>query len=135
MQKPLQLTKEEKLCFMRALYSIFYRDRGINTSERSVLDLLNRCFDISTNDYQHYVHVNVADIAKEINAISDVRVRIYFMRIIHDVYLEETEGLQGLRQKFFVEIQERLDVPTKYYRKGLKEMYGFLQANIDLKGL
>ena len=135
MQKPLQLTEKEQLRFMRALYSVFYRDKQINSTERPVLNLLNRCFNMSTSDYQHYVHVNVADIAKEINAIQDVRVRIYFMRIIHDVYLEETEGLRGQSQKFFVEIQEFLIVPTIDYTNGLKEMYGFLQANIDLKGL
>ncbi|MBT5222624.1 MAG: hypothetical protein HON51_09570 [Gammaproteobacteria bacterium] len=131
MQQPLQLTKEEQLRFMRALYSVFYRDKQINSTARSVLDLLNQCFHMSTNDYQHYVHVNVADIAKEINAISDSRVRIYFMRIIHDVYLKEIDRLRRHRQKFFVGIQEFLTID---YTKGLKEMYGFLQKNIDIKG-
>jgi hypothetical protein len=35
------------------------------------------------------VYSNAAEIAREVNAIADVRVRIYFMRIVHDVYKEE----------------------------------------------
>ena len=121
MQKPLQLTEQEQLRFMRALYSIFYRDKSINTYESTVLNLLNQCFDMSTNDYQHYVHVNVNDIAKEINAISDVRVRIYFMRIIIDVYHKE--------------IQELFSGPRTDHAKKFCAMYRFLQEAIDLKVL
>ena len=73
MQTPLQLNKEEKLQLMRALYSIFYRDDNLNDAEHPVLRLLNQCFNISLGEYKHYVHVNVAEIAKEINAIRDER--------------------------------------------------------------
>ncbi len=121
MQQPLQLNKEEKLHFMRALYSVFFRDNKINAIEQSVLHLLNQCFGVSTSDYQHYVHVKVEGIAKEINAIQDVRVRVYFMRIIHDVYNEE--------------IMEFFRGPTTDHAKKFRIMYGFLQESIDLKGV
>ena len=74
---------------------------------------------ISISDYQHYVHVNVADIAKEINAIQDVRVRVYFMRIIYDVYHEETQyWFKG---------------PATDDAKRFTAMYGYLRVNIDLQ--
>ncbi|WP_428354988.1 hypothetical protein [Methyloprofundus sp.] len=120
MQLPLQLTKEEQLGFMRALYSVFYRDKQINSTERPVLNLLNRCFDMSTSDYRHYVHVNVGDITKEINAIADVRVRIYFMRVIHDVYRKEIKHL--------------FTGQAADHAKKFKIIYPFLQENIDIKG-
>ena len=119
MQKPLYLNKEEKLRLMRALYSIFYRDDNLNDAEHPVLRQLNQCFDIDIRDYQHYVHVNVIDIAKEINAIRDVRVRVYFMRIILDVYQEEiTFWLKG---------------PEKKDAKQFREMYAYLRVNIDFE--
>ena len=121
MQQSLQLSKEEKMRFMRALYSIFFRDNHINSLERSVLNLLNQCFDISTSDYQYYVHVKVEGIAKEINAIQDMRVRIYFMRIIHDIYREE--------------IQHIFNGPTTDHAKKFKIMYAFLKESIDLEGM
>lgn len=89
MEKPLSLSKNEQMCFMRAVYSVFYRDKEINDIEKDVLRILNRCFELSEKDYEYYVHQNADDIAKEINKIKDIRVRIYFMRIIHDVYREE----------------------------------------------
>ncbi|WP_428354990.1 hypothetical protein [Methyloprofundus sp.] len=117
MQKPLQLTQEEKLRFMRALYSIFIRDGEPNDAEHPVLRLLNECFNLSISEYQHYVHINDADIAKEINAIQDVRVRIYFMRIIHDVYREE--------------IQYWFKGPNTDDSKRFAYMYGYLREQID----
>jgi hypothetical protein len=87
--KPLELSKDDQLRLMRSIYSVFYRDEKINDIEQSVLTLLNNCFDLKTKDYKHYVYTNVVDIANEINLINDVRVRIYFMRIILDVYREE----------------------------------------------
>ena len=89
MDKPLELSKDEQLRLMRSIYSVFYRDEKINDIEQSVLTLLNKCFGLTTKDYKHYVYNNVIDIANEINLINDVRVRIYFMRIILDVYREE----------------------------------------------
>ena len=135
MQKALQLSKEDKMRFMRALYSIFVRDKHINPTERAVLHLLNQCFNISTSDYQHYVHINVADIAKEINAIKDVRVRVYFMRIIHDTYREEILGVWKKNQDLIEGIQGFFNGPTTDHAKKFKIMYAFLQEKIDLKGM
>ena len=134
MQQPLQLNKEEKLRFMRALYSIFVHDKHVNSTERAVLHLLNQCFDISTSDYQHYVHIKVADIAKEINAIRDVRVRVYFMRIIHDTYREEILGMWKMNQDLIEGIQGFFNGPTTDHAKKFKTMYAFLQESIDLEG-
>ncbi len=121
MLQPLKLSKEEKMRFMRALYSVFIRDGSLNDAEHPVLRSLNDCFDISISDYQHYVHVKVADIAKEINAIQDVRVRVYFMRIIYDVYHEETQfWFKG---------------PFTDDAKRFKVMYGYLQDRIDFASL
>ena len=95
MDKPLELSKDDQLRLMRAIYSVFYRDEKINDIEQSVLTLLNNCFDLKAKDYRHYVHTNVIDISNEINLIKDVRVRIYFMRIILDVYREEIKEWFG----------------------------------------
>ena len=89
MQNALMLDEAERLRFMRALYSIFWRDENVNALEQCVLEMLDAVFGVSTGDYKHFVYSKAAGIAGEINKISDVRARIYFMRIIHDVYLEE----------------------------------------------
>jgi hypothetical protein len=119
MDKPLVLSKDEQICFMRAIYSVFFRDENINDTEKSVLRLLNECFNLSTKDYKHYVHINEVDIAKEINSINDIRVRVYFMRIILDVYREE--------------IKEWFKGAETDHAKQFRKMYDYLQNNIDLK--
>lgn len=91
MNKGFQLSREDRLHFMRALYSVFRRDHDVNEVEQRVLDTLNQIFCLHANDYKHYVHVNTEDIANEINAVADIRVRIYFLRIIHDVYRKEVQ--------------------------------------------
>lgn len=133
MQSPLELNKEEQLRLMRALYSVFYRDKDINSVEKSVLDSLNRCFGISTSEYRHYVHVNVADIAKEINAIQDVRVRVYFMRIIHDTYHKEAQSIWGETQDLIEEVQGIFSARTQSREKVFKAMYGYLQTSVNFE--
>ena len=119
MDKPLVLSKDEQIRFMRAIYSVFFRDEKINDTEKSVLSLLNNCFNLSTKDYKHYVHTNEVDIAKEINSINDIRVRVYFMRIILDVYREEIkEWFQGAETD---------------HAKQFRKMYDYLQNKIDIK--
>ncbi len=89
MKGALRLSSSDRQHFMCALYSVFYRDKDINQVERDVLKIFNHHFDVSATDYKSYVHIKEDDIAAEINAIADVKIRIYFMRIIHDVYREE----------------------------------------------
>ena len=108
MDKPLELSKDDQLRLMRSLYSVFYRDEKINDIEQSVLSLFNNCFDLKTKDY----------IANEINLIKDVRVRIYFMRIILDVYREE--------------IKEWFNGASKDHALQFRKMYNSLQNGINI---
>lgn len=89
MGSAFRLDVDERLRMMRAIYSVFWRDAEINAVERGVLTTLNQTLGLHTKDYKGYVHTRSADIAREVNGIADVRVRVYFMRLIHDVYLEE----------------------------------------------
>ena len=57
--------------------------------------------------------------AKEINAIQDVRVRVYFMRIIHEVYQEE--------------IQFWFKGPATDDATRFSAMYGYLQVTINFE--
>jgi hypothetical protein len=84
----LELNEEDRMRLMRAVYSVFWRDDQINGVERSVLTALNQLFDLHVKDYDIPFR-RAVDIAKEVNAIRNVRARIYFMRIIHDVYKKE----------------------------------------------
>ncbi len=118
MDKPLELSKDDQLRLMRSLYSVFYRDEKINDIEQSVLTLFNNCFDLKTKDYRLYVFTNVVDIANEINLIKDVRVRIYFMRIILDVYREE--------------IKEWFNGASKDHALQFRKMYNSLQNGINI---
>ena len=120
MQTALRLNETEKFRFMRALYSVFYRDQDINAIEKSVLATLNQVLDVSLGNYDHYVHNDVKEIAREVNGIADIRVRIYFMRIIHDVYLEEIklwfkgpETKHAIRlRSIYTDLQGLVDVAT-----------------------
>jgi hypothetical protein len=93
MKTALTLDEDERLRLMRALYSVFWRDGEINTVERGVLTTLNQTLGLHTNDYKGFVHTRPVDIAREVNGIADVRVRVYFMRLVHDVYLRELTEL------------------------------------------
>lgn len=117
-QKALQLDEAERLRFMRALYSVFFRDQQINAVERGVLNTLNALFKLKTGDYQHYVHGNAAEIAHELNGIADVRVRIYFMRIVHDVYRRE--------------IMDWLRGPESGHAVKLRAIYSDLQRLVEV---
>jgi hypothetical protein len=86
MQKPISLTSDEKIRFMVSLYSIFYRDNKIDKTEGEVLRMFGQIFGLHQNQYRLLANPSPEYIANEINSISDVRVRIYFKSIIHEVY-------------------------------------------------
>lgn len=86
MKIPISLTSDEKLRFMVSLYSIFNRDNKINKTEGEVLRMIGQIFGLHQNQYKHFANPSPEYIANEINSISDVRARIYFKSIIHEVY-------------------------------------------------
>jgi len=91
MQKPISLSADEKIRFMGSLYSIFYRDEKIDKTEGEVLRMLGQVFLVHQNQYRQLANPSPEIIANEINSISDIRVRIYFMSIIHEVYRKEID--------------------------------------------
>ncbi|MDP1905553.1 MAG: hypothetical protein Q8M09_15105 [Pseudomonadota bacterium] len=86
MKKPISLTFDEKFKFMVSLYSVFYRDNKIDKTEGEVLRIFGQVFGMHQNQYKHLANPSLQYIANEINSISDVRARIYFMSIIYEVY-------------------------------------------------
>lgn len=121
MGSALRLDDDERLRLMRAIYSVFSRDAEINAVERDVLTTLNLTLGLHTNDYKGYVHTRSADIAQEVNGIADARVRVYFMRLIHDVYRRE------LTDMWFPEWAAE-------HLKKFKQIYADLGARVNLKG-
>lgn len=121
MGSELRLGEDERLRLMRAMYSVFSRDAEINAVERGVLTTLNQTLDLHTNDYKGYVHTRSADIAQEVNGIADVRVRVYFLRLVHDVYRRELTDL------FFMG-------PETEHAKKFRQIYADLRGLVNLEG-
>jgi hypothetical protein len=100
MKKPISLSEDERLRFMRSLYAVFYRDENIDKTEGEVLRIFSQVFWVPQNQYRHFSNLSPKLIAHEINLISDVRARIAFLSIIHDVYVKERTAIFGGRDNF-----------------------------------
>ncbi|WP_404360429.1 hypothetical protein [Methylotuvimicrobium sp. KM1] len=92
MKKPLMLSKEEQIYFMRSLYSVFMIDYKLHEVEQGALGILETQFDISKDLYSYPIFKNTEEIANEINKIKDFQVRRCFMHMIHEVYHEIIKG-------------------------------------------
>ncbi|WP_282755488.1 hypothetical protein [Desulfuromonas thiophila] len=89
MQPALNLTKQERLCFMQALNAVAYRK---NNPKAIWLDLLRRFSELLAIPQSDYpFQAGVSEIAEKLNQISNPRARLYFLRIIHDINDNEPE--------------------------------------------
>ncbi|MBF0220198.1 MAG: hypothetical protein HQL49_11835 [Gammaproteobacteria bacterium] len=86
MEKALKMTSEEQVFLMKSLYVVFNIDGSINLIELFVLNKLGILFSINEAKYKSKRPQDSDQIAEWINSISDLRVRCYFLRIIHDVH-------------------------------------------------
>ena len=119
MQPALTLTDEERLCFMQALDAVAWAvvwaaDRGNDQPgsiwQRDILDLaktrrndqpashwqaLLRQFGslLAVSAADHEFRAGAPAIAEKVNQIENPRARLYFLRIIHDIYRSELASL------------------------------------------
>lgn len=87
MEKGIELSHQERLNLMKSIYSIFYRDNSTSSLEVNVLNKLSVILNVKKQEYAFNVSIN--EIVYYINNIDDIRVRIYFMEIIKEVYRKE----------------------------------------------
>jgi hypothetical protein len=91
MQPALNLTEQERLCFMQALNAVAYRNENPENVWLTLLRRVGRLLEVSKADYQF--RAGVPGIAEKVNQITNPRARLYFLRIIHDVHLKEVDSM------------------------------------------
>lgn len=91
MHPPLKLCKDERLWFMQALDAVAGRDGSPSNAWKKQLDRLGELFMIDESDYRF--QAGAPGIAEKVNQIESPKVRLYFLRIIHDIHLLELKFL------------------------------------------
>lgn len=111
--KPFWMDQKEKCCLMRGLYAVFSRDKKLATNdarkdlcgdgrphltyvEKKVLSTLGTVLEVSEGEFSKNRLESTKEVAEIINLIRDSRIRIYFLRIIHDVNLEDERSVVQL---------------------------------------
>ncbi len=97
MQPALNLTEQERLCFMQALNAVAYRTNKPHDVWLGLLRQFGRLLEVSKADHQF--QAGVPGIAEKVNQITNTRARLYFLRIIHDVHLKEVADMFWGRDK------------------------------------
>jgi hypothetical protein len=97
MQPALNLTDQERLCFMQALNAVAYHTNKPHDVWLGLLRQFGGLLEVSKADYQF--QAGVPGIAEKVNQITNPRARLYFLRIIHDVHLVEVAGILWPRDK------------------------------------
>ena len=90
MQQALNLTEQERLCFMQALNAVAYLRGKPEEVWLTLLRQVGGLLEVSKADYQF--QAGVPGIAEKVNQITNPRARLYFLRIIHDVHLKEVQS-------------------------------------------
>jgi hypothetical protein len=90
MQSALTLTDQERLCFMQALNAVVRRDGSPGEVWLALLRRFENLLSVAATDYQFQAGAPL--IAEKLNQIKNRRVRLYFLRIIHDAYRREMDG-------------------------------------------
>jgi hypothetical protein len=126
MQPALMLTEQERLYFMQALnavaWAVAWRSDGRPGEEwQNLLKWISSLLGTSEIDYQF--RASVPGIAEKVGQISDPRARLYFIRIVHDIYWLEFKNLDLV---FFGEGQQIA------CRKAFKPVYEQLTKAIQL---
>ena len=97
MQPALIMTEDERLWFMQALNAVAWAVAWNNQPPRNdwqkLLQWLGELLNVSKAEYQF--RDSVPGIAEKVNQISNPRARLYFLRIVHDIYRCEFDRLVG----------------------------------------
>ncbi|RKT45845.1 hypothetical protein [Thiocapsa rosea] len=98
MQPALTLTEQERLCFMQALHAVawavaWHKDQP---GERwlELLRRLGNLLAVPAADWEF--RAGPTGITEKFNQIGNTRLRLYFLRIIHDVHRREWMGLMDI---------------------------------------
>ncbi|HSO83790.1 hypothetical protein [Thiocapsa sp.] len=105
MQPALTLTEQERLCFMQALDAVAWAVVWQSNDQpgrqwQSLLRDLGNLLAVAAAD--HKFRAGAPGIAEKVNQIGNPRARLYFLRVIHDVYHSEFDSLAEV---FFAEGQ------------------------------
>ena len=119
------LTKEEKMSFMKVIYSLILHNDKIPKWEQEVIDSLNFIFSLSKNDLTKCkvkLYPDSVAIAKEINKINDERSRYYLIRIIWDIFKQDDSDswfgtIDDKDRNFFNAILESVELSRDYQNK------------------
>ena len=87
MQSPLKLTEQERLWFMQSLHAVAWRDGNSTPVWGGMLEQFGSLLNVPEN--QFVFRAASPAIAEKVNQIADSRVRLYFLRIIHDVHRQD----------------------------------------------
>jgi hypothetical protein len=87
MQSALKLTDQERLCFMQALNAVVRHDGSPHNVWLELLGRFGSLLKVSATDYEFQAGAPV--IAEKVNQVDNPRVRVYFLRIIHDAHERE----------------------------------------------
>ena len=125
MQPALTLTDEERLCFMQALDAVAravdWRNDQLSRNWQALLRRFGNLLAVSEGDYMF--RAGAPAIAEKVNQVGNPRARLYFLRIIHDIYRRE---LASLGEGMFSDAQREA------CRKKYHPVYEHLRAAIRL---
>ncbi len=96
MQPALTLTEQERLCFMQALDAVAWAVVWQSNNQpghqwQVLLRQLGNLLAVSAARYKF--RAGAPGIAEKVNQIGNPRARLYFLRMIHDVYRNEFDSL------------------------------------------
>lgn len=97
MQPALKLTDQERLRFMQALNAVAHYRSDPDAVWSNLLQLFGELLAIEKDDYQF--QASPKGIAEKVNQITNVRARIYFLRMINDIHRRELETIIFSMQK------------------------------------
>jgi len=98
MNRVANLARNEKISFMKVVYSLFYRDDKIEGWEKNIIKSLSLSFNFNPKDESEYVSKLFSDlnsVAQEINRISDKRTKIYLLNIIEETFSKSNKIWKG----------------------------------------
>jgi len=118
-----ELHKEDKLHFMRVIYSLIMSDDQVSSDEEKTLQALGKTFALKPEDeamYKYILYPYMNQIADEINAISDIYTRGLLMLIVWDIFKKNNK--KWLRAYMG-------DTELKYF----KQLFDYVKPNLHDK--
>lgn len=95
MKKPVSISPQEGISFLKVVHSFFLRDEKLTPVEENVLSMLVAAFQIKGSqqkEFQVMFFTNVDSMAEEIHKITDRNVRLYLLATIQEIYRIERKN-------------------------------------------